>query len=257
MCFLLFVTKKHHRQHCNEQHHKKTMACRALLCTLVLISLAVASVLTWRFGPWYETGKQNSESIDLTAATACEGCCNGLTSNCELTVNEVLFPMVHNAMSSYEDYFVAANNNESLEKALVAGFRGLMIDSCLCDGGLKQYMVDGAKDLLGEIGVAGGSDGSESDGSQVKTLGFCHTYCDAGVRDPNRVLRNIKKFLDVNRNEVSNTERLHQKNVLNAAVLVVVFHCDIAFEGSLFGAISVITISHHLFLATFRFHNLV
>eukprot|EP00804_Cyclotella_cryptica_P014991 CCRYP_000597-RA/>CCRYP_000597-RA protein AED:0.05 eAED:0.05 QI:65/1/1/1/0/0.5/2/882/236 len=177
------------------------MACRVLLCTLVLVALAVASVLTWRFGPWYETGKQNSESIDLTAATSCDGCCNGLASNCELTVNEVLFPMVHNAMSSYEDYFVAANNNESLEKALVAGYRGLMIDSCLCDGGLKKYMVDGAKDLLGEIGVTDGSGGGQSDGGEQKTLGFCHTYCDAGVRDPNRVLRNIKKFLDVNRNE--------------------------------------------------------
>ena len=187
------------------------MACRALLCTLVLVALAVASVLTWRFGPWYETGKQNSESIDLTAATACDGCCNGLASNCDLPVNEVLFPMVHNAMSSYEDYFVAANNNESLEKALVAGYRGLMIDSCLCDGGLKKYMVDGAKDLLEGIGVADGSGSGQSDNGQQKSLGFCHTYCDAGVRDPNRVLRNIKKFLDVNRNEVRQTNYADQE----------------------------------------------
>ena len=144
-------------------------ACKALICTLILSGLAIAAVCTWRFGPWFETGKQNTESVDLTAATACEGCCNGLTSNCNLPVNEVLFPMVHNAMSSYEDYFVAANNNESLEKALVAGYRGLMLDSCLCDGGLSKYMED-------------------------------------GVRDPHRVLANIKKFLDVNRNEVSQVQ---------------------------------------------------
>ena len=33
-------------------------------------------------------------------------------------------------------------------------------------------------------------------------LGFCHTSCDAGVRDPAEVLGNIKTFLDINRNEV-------------------------------------------------------
>ena len=33
-------------------------------------------------------------------------------------------------------------------------------------------------------------------------LGFCHTSCDAGNRDPAMVLDNIKTFLDINRNEV-------------------------------------------------------
>lgn len=176
-------------------------ACKALLCTFMLSGLAIVGVLTWRFGPWYDTGKQNTESVDLSAATACEGCCNGLESNCNLAVNEVLFPMVHNAMSSYEDYFIAANNNESLEKALVAGYRGLMLDSCLCDGGLSKYMEEGAKDFLEEIGVI--DESTETDEVEDKSLGFCHTYCDAGVRDPDRVLGSIKKFLDVNRNEVS------------------------------------------------------
>jgi hypothetical protein len=191
-------------------------ACKALICTLLLSGLAIAGVCTWRFGPWFETGKQNTESVDLTAATACEGCCNGLTSNCNLPVNEVMFPMVHNAMSSYEDYFVAANNNESLEKALVAGYRGLMLDSCLCDGGLSKYMEDGAKEVMAEMGLI--DESTETD-EEVKSLGFCHTYCDAGVRDPHRVLANIKKFLDVNRNEVSldklNSKRDHVATTAN------------------------------------------
>lgn len=33
-------------------------------------------------------------------------------------------------------------------------------------------------------------------------MGFCHTSCDAGVRDPAVVLGNVKTFLDVNPNEV-------------------------------------------------------
>jgi len=175
-------------------------ACKALFCTLLLSSLAVGGLLAWYFGPWFNTGKENTEPIELTATTACEGCCNGLTSNCNLPVNEVLFAMVHNAMSSYEDYFIAANNNESLEKALVAGYRGLMLDSCLCDGGLRKFMQDGAKDLMSQMGLI---DESSENEQEEKTLGFCHTYCDAGVRDPSRVFGNIKKFLDVNRNEVS------------------------------------------------------
>jgi hypothetical protein len=82
-----------------------------------------------------QSGDDSSATAsDLTAANACEGCCNGLASNCDLRVNEVLFAMVHNAMSSRNDLFAAYNNIESLEKALVAGYRGLMLDSCICDG---------------------------------------------------------------------------------------------------------------------------
>lgn len=113
-------------------------------------------------------------------------------------MNEVLFPMVHNAMSSYDDYFLAANNKQPLEQALVAGYRGLMLDSCLCDGGLKKYLQDEIVDLAAEVGVMDGSGGEE-----VAILGFCHTYCDAGVRDPAIVLNHIKQFMETNANEVS------------------------------------------------------
>ena len=73
---------------------------------------------------------------------ACEGCCNGLVSNCDLKLNEVTFAMVHNAMSSRDDLFAAYNNIQTLEKALVAGYRGLMLDSCICDGSLGEDVAD-------------------------------------------------------------------------------------------------------------------
>ena len=44
-----------------------------------------------------------------------EQTCNGLVSNCKMRVNELLFPMVHNAMSSQANNFVAYNNLLSLE----------------------------------------------------------------------------------------------------------------------------------------------
>ena len=56
-------------------------------------------------------------------------CCNGLGSNCQLPLNEVLFATVHNAM---HDDFPFPNNEAPLEDALKAGYRGLQLDLCMC-----------------------------------------------------------------------------------------------------------------------------
>lgn len=164
--------------------------CKCLGGLLCVAVLAAAGVCAWRFGPWYEgssdgTGTKSS-GPNLMAENACEGCCNGLVSNCDRPVNEVIFPMVHNAHSSAKDLFVGYNNERSLEAALVAGFRGLMLDSCMCDGSLGETIQNFVK--------------GEDKGDRY--LGFCHSTCDAGVRDPAKVLDNIRKFLDFNRNEV-------------------------------------------------------
>lgn len=89
--------------------------------------------------------------------------------------------MVHNAHSSYENGFIAASNNLPLEEALVAGYRGLMLESCLCDGLLGSYLL------------------KENEGSN---LGFCSSFCSSGVRGAVEVLRNVKTFLEANPNEV-------------------------------------------------------
>ncbi|KAL3809381.1 hypothetical protein ACHAXA_007457 [Cyclostephanos tholiformis] len=141
----------------------------SLLCVAVLAS---AGYCAWRFGPWYGQSGDESETqgtgatLDLKAANSCEGCCNGLASNCNLRVNEVMFGMVHNAMSSRDDLFAAYNNIENLEKALVAGYRGLMLDSCICDGSIGEEVANFMKG------------------------------------DEDKVLGNIKTFLEVNSNEV-------------------------------------------------------
>eukprot|EP00578_Thalassiosira_sp_NH16_P002080 CAMPEP_0181133622 /NCGR_PEP_ID=MMETSP1071-20121207/31625_1 /TAXON_ID=35127 /ORGANISM="Thalassiosira sp., Strain NH16" /LENGTH=345 /DNA_ID=CAMNT_0023220031 /DNA_START=298 /DNA_END=1335 /DNA_ORIENTATION=- len=147
---------------------------KSFLCTAVLAS---AAVIAWRFGPWYDDGSPDAPP-DLQALNACTGCCNGLRSNCDLPVNEATFAMVHNAHSSKEDLL--------LEGALVAGYRGLMLDSCICDGSLGEKVNNFLK----------GQETGEN------YLGFCHVSCDAGVRDPTKVFANIKTFLEVNPNEV-------------------------------------------------------
>ena len=68
-----------------------------------------------------------------------ELCCNGSPLNCQLKVNEMMFAMVHNAMSSEEGNFMAGYNHYyGLEKALVAGYRGINLDVCNC-GGVLQF----------------------------------------------------------------------------------------------------------------------
>ena len=61
-------------------------------------------------------------------------CCNGLTTNCDMRVNEILFATAHNANHHTG---VGSNHDKSLEDALDAGFRGLQLDFCKCNGNLQ------------------------------------------------------------------------------------------------------------------------
>jgi len=154
---------------------------------LCLVALVAAALCTWRFGPWYDESTNTQGTPDLKALNTCDGCCNGLKSNCDLPVSDVTFAMVHNAQSSRANLFAAYNNLKPLEEALIAGYRGLMLDSCICDGSIGEKITNYFN-------------GEGNTGENY--LGFCHTSCDAGVRSPVKVLENIKTFLDVNTNEV-------------------------------------------------------
>ncbi len=82
---------------------------------------------------------------DLAALGACKGCCNDIASNCGLRLNEATFAMVHNAMSSRDDLFVAYNNLHPLEGALVAGYHGIMLDSCMCNRSIGEDVANAIK----------------------------------------------------------------------------------------------------------------
>jgi hypothetical protein len=72
-------------------------------------------------------------------------------------------------MASFEDGFLFGPNHRlGLEKALEAGYRGINLDVCNCDGKLK----------------------------------FCHGYCSLGNRDVVEVFMNINEFLDNNPSEI-------------------------------------------------------
>eukprot|EP00804_Cyclotella_cryptica_P014977 CCRYP_000581-RD/>CCRYP_000581-RD protein AED:0.11 eAED:0.11 QI:1527/0.5/0.66/1/0/0/3/0/331 len=153
----------------------------------------IIAVVLWRYGPWLNSSTEptsdgNVSSKNLFTNSTCQTCCNGLESNCDLPVNQVLFPAVHNAHSSYEDNFIGASNNLPFEEALIAGYRAIQLTSCACEGGvlLSNYLLEQDE----EWGLADSN------------LGFCNSYCGKGVRDPKEVLTTIKSFLDSNRREV-------------------------------------------------------
>jgi hypothetical protein len=166
--------------------------------------LGGAGAAAYFYGPWSkdkDNGVSGETPTTLIAKNSdCKSCCNGLETNCDLSINQVTWAMVHNAMSSEDDDFYAANNELSLEKALVDGYRGLMLDSCLCDGDYDS-LTDVIQDSIQDYVPGGNVEGTE--GNQVeKYLGFCHGTCATGVRKPATVLNNIKTFLDVNPKEV-------------------------------------------------------
>ncbi|KAL3776592.1 hypothetical protein ACHAWO_007250 [Cyclotella atomus] len=173
-----------------QKSYKMPSIKKIIVGTTSLAVVAAIGIVTWRYGPWQNTSKSSNgiSTSNLLSNSTCETCCNGLESNCNLAVNDVLFPAVHNAHSSYEDNFIGASNNLPFEDALVAGYRAIQLNSCACEGGglLSNFLLEQDE----EWGLAGSN------------LGFCNSYCGKGVRDPKEVLTSIKSFLDKNVREV-------------------------------------------------------
>jgi hypothetical protein len=97
-----------------------------------------------------------------------QNCCNGLDNICDLGVDKIFYAGVHNAMASVEDgFFYGANQQFELEGALEAGYRGINLDVCNCNG---EYQL-------------------------------CHGICNFGARNPAQTFGSINSFLDENPTE--------------------------------------------------------
>mmetsp|Transcript_13348 Transcript_13348/g.19221 ORF Transcript_13348/g.19221 Transcript_13348/m.19221 type:complete len:609 (+) Transcript_13348:145-1971(+) len=99
-----------------------------------------------------------------------ERLCNGLASNCDKRVNEIMYATVHNAMSSQEDgFFLGYNNKKTMEDALDEGFRAFLIDSCDCPS---------------------------------RGIQLCHALCVGGTKEPTDAFQRIVQFLENNVMEI-------------------------------------------------------
>ena len=118
-----------------------------------------------------ETGDSTPTPYVFSNCTGTGDCCNGLESNCDLRVNEVLYATVHNA--NHDNRTAFPNNIFPLEDALTAGYRGLMLDVCKCPNDQNALEIT-----------------------------FCHGQCGFGPRDPTEVFTNINTFLNDNPNDM-------------------------------------------------------
>ncbi len=94
--------------------------------------------------------------------------CNGDARNCPRTLNNIVFPTAHNAMSSAADGWFLPNQPHGIRAQLDAGITGLMID----------------------VHPAQGLDGI-ADGTPL----LCHGYCQAGKRDLVEAFSDIRAWL--------------------------------------------------------------
>jgi hypothetical protein len=108
------------------------------------------------------------EFVFMQCEDETQNCCNGLDTICDLRVNEIFYASVHNAMASLEDgNIIGPNHRFKLEGALEAGYRGINMDVCNCNG---EYQL-------------------------------CHGICDLGARNPAETFGSISAWLDQNPTE--------------------------------------------------------
>ena len=93
-------------------------------------------------------------------------CCNGVETLCDWPVNDILFGIPHNAMAT-NDLFLVPNQQRSIGDALKAGFRGINVDVCRCQGLYK----------------------------------LCHGFCGIGELDPIIAISSMVSFLRLPENQ--------------------------------------------------------
>ncbi|KAL3933826.1 MAG: hypothetical protein SGBAC_010234 [Bacillariaceae sp.] len=115
-----------------------------------------------------------SSSSSLAHGQSTTSICNGVDGLCGFPVNDILYGMVHNAMSSPSHGFTifANHNNDPIVESLDSGYRGLSLDICRCNGQLV----------------------------------FCHgsslVGCGVGSRDAVDTFQQIDDWLEVNPSDV-------------------------------------------------------
>lgn len=105
--------------------------CSVLVCLLLSASVAACA------------GEKPSESAPppLSPPTVC----NGRAELCDRRYDEVAFPATHNAMSSFEAGFAAANQNFGMKRQLEDGIRAMLFDTYFWNDDL--YLCHGICEL--------------------------------------------------------------------------------------------------------------
>lgn len=141
--------------------------------------------------------------------------CNGSARLCDKTVDQVVFPGAHNAMSNADiDQFLFPNHRHKIRRMLDEGIRMLAIDvhygvptagRVRTDLDREQMSFQKIEEQLGPEATAAairirneltGKDEGESG------LYFCHGFCELGSYEMGPTFRDIRDFLVANPGEV-------------------------------------------------------
>ena len=147
--------------------------------------------------------------------------CNGFAELCDRRLNEVVFPAVHNAMSSAADDYVTPNNRKAIPDQLEAGVRTLLIDAHwgrrVDDKGIvvTDLKAEGGEDKAREAAIEATSEEFVEAAERLiqrQALGkveggklgvyFCHVFCELGSTPAVKLLSEVTEFLDTHPDEV-------------------------------------------------------
>ena len=194
-----------------ERPLRERIRWRPLVATVAVLA-GVAVLLVALIG--------KEERRKLRAAAEIERC-NGFAELCDRRLNEIVFPAVHNAMSSAEDDYITPNNRKGIPDQLEAGARTLLIDAhwgrqkdgkgvvvtdLKAEGGVgkareaaieatSEEFVESAERLIQRQALG------EVEGGKLGVF-FCHVFCELGSTPAVDLLRHVTDFLDTHPDEV-------------------------------------------------------
>jgi hypothetical protein len=113
--------------------------------------------------------------------------CNGMKQLCERRLDQVVLPATHNAMSAQELGWKLPNQTVAIPGQLESGIRALLLDTHY-----GRLQPDGT--------VRTDDDGDVTTG--VRGTYLCHEFCEIGATKLAPALRQIRKWLRANPNEV-------------------------------------------------------
>ena len=141
--------------------------------------------------------------------------CNGSIDLCFQPLNQIMWPAVHNAMSSIDYNSFTAENTLSIPEQLNAGATALLIDAYYGypqSGIIRTNLTGGASrqdilrnfgpDALTEVNRLGALTGSIDTSGQHNDVYLCHILCELGAVKASDVFSQINDFLDTNLTDV-------------------------------------------------------
>jgi hypothetical protein len=156
-----------------------------------------------------------SASTEQAKANPTNQGCNGYIELCAQSVDQLVWPGSHNAMSSAAYDFFGAEHTISVAEQLNSGVRLLMLDAYYGydDHGLVRTNLAGGADrdalaaehgqnAVRELDRLGAFTGTADTSGEKKDLYFCHDFCELGAVPGSQVLGEIRDFLDRNLTDV-------------------------------------------------------